>query len=130
MAIFLKSLVTIYAHDIQQSADFYGRLLGLEETYRFPREGVAEHIEYRVGATTLAISSPAGLRAHGMPPATHGHPFEIGLKTDDVDLIVERLRAHGVAILKEPAVSAAGNLYAYVADPDENWISIYQSSEP
>jgi lactoylglutathione lyase len=128
MATFLKSLVTIYSQDIQTAADFYGRLLELEETYRFPREGAAEHIEYRVGTTTLAISSPAGLQAHGMPPATPGHPFEIGLKTDDLDTVIRRLRAHGVSVLKEPALSTAGNLYAYVADPDGNWISVYQTA--
>lgn len=128
MATFLKSLVTIYSQDIQRAADFYGRLLGLEETYRFPREGPAEHIEYRVGTTTLGISSPAGLQAHGMPPATPGHPFEIGLKTDDLHAVMQRLRAHGVPILKEPALSAAGNQYAYIADPDGNWISLYQNA--
>jgi catechol 2,3-dioxygenase-like lactoylglutathione lyase family enzyme len=130
MATFIKSLVTIYAQDILKAADFYGRLLGLEETYRFPSEGIAEHIEYRIGTTTLAISSPAGLQAHGMPPATLGHPFEIGLKTDDVHAIVQHLSTNGVTILKEPSLSAAGNQYAYIADPDGNWISVYQTMEP
>lgn len=129
MATFIKSLVTIYAADIERSAGFYGGLLGLEETYRFPAAGLAEHIEYAVGATTLAISSPAGLEAHGMPPATPGHPCEIGLKTDDLEAVVQRLRAGGAAILKAPALSAAGNWYAYFADPDGNWISVYQTAE-
>jgi lactoylglutathione lyase len=130
MATFFKSLVTIYSQDIQNAAEFYGRLLGLEETYRFPTEGAAEHIEYGVGTTTLAISSPAGLQAHGMPPATSGHPFEIGLKTDDLHTLVHQLRTQGVPVLKEPTVSAAGNLYAYIADPDGNWISLYQNMAP
>ena len=128
MATFLKSLVTVYVQDIRKAADFYGGLLQLEECYRFPRQGLAEHIEYQVGTTTLAISSPTGLQAHGMPPATPGHPFEIGLKTDHLDTIIQQLRAQGVPILKEPAHSAAGNQYAYIADPEGNWISLYQST--
>lgn len=32
-------------------------------------------------------------------------------------------------IYKEPALSAAGNLYAYIADPDGNWISVYQTNK-
>ena len=36
MVEFIKSLVTIYAQDIERSADFYGRIMGFEETYRFP----------------------------------------------------------------------------------------------
>ena len=127
MAQFLKALVTIYAQDIEQSAYFYGKVLGLAESYRFPATGAAEHIEYAVGATTIAISSPAGLIAHGMPAASAGHPCEIGLKTDDIHQVFAQLRAAGVSIIKEPAASAAGNWYGYCADPDGNWISMYQN---
>ncbi len=127
MPTFLKALVTVYAGNLAKAVDFYGRVLGLEETYRFPGSGDPEHVEFRVGSTTIAVSSAAGLRAHGLPPATPGHPFEIGIKTDDVDAAVEQLRAAGVTILKEPRESEAGNRYAYVADPDGNWISLYQN---
>lgn len=127
MAQFLKALVTIYAQDIEQSAHFYGEILGLTESYRFPKTGDAEHIEYDVGSTTIAISSPAGLIAHGMPPASAGHPCEIGLKTDDIQQVFATLQTAGVTIIKEPTSSAAGNWYCYCADPDGNWISIYQN---
>jgi len=127
MPQFFKALVTVYAQDIEQSAHFYGVVLGLPESYRFPATGVAEHIEYAVGATTIAISSPTGLRAHGMPAASAGHPCEIGLKTDDIAQVFVQLRAANVLILKEPTASAAGNWYGYCADPDGNWISIYQN---
>lgn len=127
MAQFLKSLVTLYAQDIQRSAAFYGGVLGLIETYRFPMTGAPEHIEYAVAGSTIAISSPAGLRAHGMPAASPGHPCEIGLKTDDIHAVFGQLRAAGVAIIKEPTASPAGNWYGYCTDPDGNWISIYQN---
>ncbi len=127
MATFLKALVTIYSADIRRAADFYGRVLGLPETYRFPGEGEPEHVEFEVGGGTIAVSSPAGLRSHGMPPSTPGHPFELGIKTDNVDAAVDELRAAGVAIIKDPAMSAAGNRYAYIADPDGNWIALYQN---
>src|SRR5512136_2264442 len=127
MATFLKALVTIYSVDIRRAADFYGRVLGLAETYRFPRDGEPEHVEFYVGGATIAVSSPAGLRSHGMPPATPGHPFELGIKTDNVDAAVDELRAAGVAIIKDPSVSPAGIRYAYIADPDGNWISLYQN---
>lgn len=125
MPMFLDSLVTVYSEDIARAADFYGRVMGLKETYRFPYEDPPEHIEYRVGATTIAVSSPEGLASHGMPPPSGGHPFEIGLKTDDVDALVAELRTQGVAILREPFTSAAGNRTAYIADPDGTWISVY-----
>lgn len=127
MAQFLKALVTIYAQDIARAAHFYGEILGLAESYRYPATGDAEHIEYAIGGTTVAISSPAGLMSHGMPPASAGHPCEIGLKTDDIVQVFAHLRAAGVPILKAPTASAAGNWYGYCADPDGNWISIYQN---
>ncbi len=127
MPTFSKTLVTIYSADIRRAADFYGRVLGLAETYRFPREGEPEHVEFEVGGGTIAVSSAAGLRSHGMPPATPGHPFELGIKTDNVDAAVDELRAAGVTIIKDPSISSAGNRYAYIADPDGNWISLYQN---
>ncbi len=127
MAAFLKALVNIYSVDIRRAMDFYGRMLGLTETYRFPTDGEPEHVEFQVGGATSAVSSPAGLQAHGMPPATPGHPFELGIKTDNVDATISELRTAGVLILKEPSINPAGIRYAYIADPDGNWISLYQN---
>ncbi len=128
MAALLNALVNIHSANIRRAADFYGRVLGLAETYRFPLHGEPEHIEFRLGGATIALGSPAGLRSHGMPPATPGHPFELGIKTDNLDAAVGELRAAGVAIIKEPSVNPAGIRYAYIADPDGNWISLYQSA--
>lgn len=127
MAEFTKALVTIFARDIEKSVAFYGTLLGLAETYRFPAEGTPMHVEFAVGGTTLAVSSDAGLRSHGMPASSPGHPFEIGLKALNADETAARLRAAGVTILREPFDSEAGNRVAYVADPDGTWISIYHN---
>jgi lactoylglutathione lyase len=126
MPAILNAFINIYSADIAGAAGFYGRVLGFEETYRFPRDGEPEHVEFRVGSATIAVSSPAGLRTHGMPPATPGHSFEVCLETGDVDATVKELRAGGVTIIKEPSVSPAGIRYAYIADPDGTWISIYQ----
>jgi lactoylglutathione lyase len=117
MAQFLDSLVTVYSNDIAKAASFYGGLLGLQESYRFPREGEPEHIEYRIGSTTVAISSPAGLATHGMPEPTRGHSFEIGFKVDDVDALAAELETAGVPILRPPFDSAAGNRTAILRRP-------------
>ena len=76
MPTFISAVTTIYLADLARAADFYGRILGLSETYRFPRAGEPEHVEFRVGSATVAVSSAAGLRSHHMPEATRGHPFE------------------------------------------------------
>lgn len=53
MATYLKALITIYSADITKAIDFYSRVLGLEETYRFPYAGEAEQVEFRVGSVTI-----------------------------------------------------------------------------
>ncbi len=127
MPTFISAVTTIYSADLARAADFYGRILGLSETYRFPRAGEPEHVEFRVGSATVAVSSAAGLRSHHMPEATRGHPFELGFETEDVDALVDDLRAKGVTILREPGMSPAGIRYAYIEDPDGTWISLYRS---
>jgi len=124
---FSKALVTLFCRDIAVAADFYGRLLGFRETYRFPREGTPMHVEFDAAGTTIAVSSDAGLASHGMPASSRGHPFELGFKTGHVDTTIAELRAAGVTILREPFDSEAGNRVAYFADPDGNWISIYHN---
>lgn len=123
----IKALVTLFAKDIERSARFYGGTLGFRETYRFPRDGMPMHVEYDAAGTTIAISSDAGLKSHGMPASSPGHPFELGLKVDDVDATIARLREAGITIVREPFDSAAGNRVAYVADPDGTWISLYHN---
>jgi lactoylglutathione lyase len=122
-----KSLLTIFARDIARSAEFYGKTLGLGETYRFPRDGAPLHVEFDAGGHTVAVSSDAGLASHGMPPSSPGHSFELGLKVDDVDAAVAELRGAGVTVLREPFDSEAGNRVAYIADPDGNWVSMYHN---
>ncbi len=39
MTIILSALMIIYSADITKAADFHGRVLGFQETYRFPRVG-------------------------------------------------------------------------------------------
>lgn len=127
MIAFTKALVTVFARDIARSADFYGHIMGFRETYRFPREGEPLHVEFSAAGTTIAVSSDAGLASHGMPASSPGHPFELGFKTDNVDVAIATLRAAGVNILREPFDSAAGNRVAYIADPDGTWISLYHN---
>lgn len=127
MPAILSALVNVFSADITRAMEFYGGTLGLTETYRFAPDGETEHVEYRVGTMTIAISTAAGLARHGMPPPTQGHSFELGLETDNVDALVLELRAKGVPVLREPFTSPAGNRVAYVADPDGTWVAVYSN---
>lgn len=125
--MFTDVLTVLYVADIERSLRLYRDAFGMTETYRFPRTGRPEHVEIRIGNTTLGLSNSAGLASHGMPPLRHGEgqPFELAFGCDDVDAALPRLLAAGCQPVREPFDTAAGNRTAYVEDPDGNRISIY-----
>ena len=123
--MFKDILVNLYVADIDRAVTLYRDGFGMTETYRFPREGAAEHMELKLGATMLGLSSAAGLERHGMPPATRGQPFELAVGCDDVDTDLPRLRSAGFRVVREPYDTAAGNRTAYLEDTDGNRVAIY-----
>ena len=69
-----SGLVTLYTHDMPAAIRFYGELLGLRETFRTPREGTPQHIEFAAGGFTIGLGTvEAARRAHGVD-ATPGAP--------------------------------------------------------
>jgi lactoylglutathione lyase len=125
--MFSDVLVVLYCSDLERSVALYRDGFGMIESYRFPKTGAAEHVELKLGGTTLGLSSPAGLVTHGMPPVARGtgQPFELAFGCEDADAALDRLRAAGCRIVREPFDTPAGNRTAYVEDFDGNRISIY-----
>lgn len=119
----LKAYTTIYTRDIRKAIDFYGHILGAAETFRFPKDGTPNHVEFLLGGTTLVVCTNSNMKNPNTP--TTRHPFELGIQTNDVDTAVQTLRAANVSVIKEPANTSTGNRYAYIEDPDGNWISLY-----
>lgn len=125
--MFTDVLVVLYCTDLERSVALYRDAFGMTESYRFPKSGPAEHVELRLGTTTLGLSAPAGLVTHGLPPVDRGtgQPVELAFGCDDADASLERLRAAGCRVVREPFDTPAGNRTAYVEDFDGNRISIY-----
>jgi lactoylglutathione lyase len=57
-----------------------------------------------------------------------GVRFELFVYADELDRLVERLRAASVMVLREPADMPWGERVAYVADPDGNPVALAQAS--
>lgn len=114
--------------NLDRSAGFYRDLLGGVETYRFPQGESPAFLVVRLGESDLglgAITDAAPLHGQPLRPA-QGHRMELCVYVDDVDVIVERLRAAGVPILVEPADQPWGERAAYVSDPDGNLLMLTQ----
>jgi lactoylglutathione lyase len=65
-----RALVNLYTHDIEAGLRFYRDLLGFEETFRTPTEGVPEHVELRLNGFTIGLGTvEAARRVHGVEAA-------------------------------------------------------------
>lgn len=110
-------LVTLGVAELARSRRFYSDGLGWA-----PVLDLAEVVFYQVGHGLLLSLFPlSDLGADAGHAATSGTPFSLAHVVDGeraVDVAVERLRAAGGTVLKEPQPAAFGGYHAYVADPD------------
>jgi lactoylglutathione lyase len=115
-------------HDLDRSLAFYARL-GIREAFRLHRDdGSLMLIYLHLGGDRFLELFPGGPapERRGDAPQSFMH---VCLLTDDLRADVERLRAEGVAIDREPTVGLDRNLQAWIADPDGNAIELMQLAE-
>lgn len=123
--MFVSPMVNLYTNDIEAGLVFYRDLLGFEETFRTPREGIPAHVELRLDGFALALSSTEAARVvHGVE-ATPGSPaVSLLLWTHDVDEAYKKLDAAGVPTVQPPHDSPNNNRSALLRDPDGNLVEI------
>jgi lactoylglutathione lyase len=127
--MFLSVMTNLYSADVDRLAAFYRDLLDGTQTFRYPADGPAEHVEVRIGDVTIAVSSGEVVQQDGLPAPTAGHPMELVLWCESTDDAVARLRAAGTPVLVEPySGHVSGHRRAYLADPDGNWIALTSKS--
>lgn len=142
--------IGIVAGDLEASAAFYTRALGLTETKGFtatPEKatafGLTDHLGAAIrvfvlgegpGATRLKLMSFPG--AKGAVPDQRFIHSTIGisyltLRVTDMDAALERLQAAGVPLLGETPALLNGNTYlTTVRDPDGNFIELIGPKTP
>lgn len=123
--MFDAALVNLYTRDIEAGVRFYRDLLGFEETFRTPVEGVPSHVELRLGGFTVGLGAvEAARRVHGVE-AEPGRPaMVLVIWTSDTDQAFARLVAAGVPVVRPPHDSGNGNRAALLQDPDGTLVEI------
>jgi predicted enzyme related to lactoylglutathione lyase len=107
--------------DIERAVDFYGNVLGLEESARYGR---MPGVEFETGSLTLAV----------IQSEAFGQPFErnangIALRVEDVPKAREELEAKGVEFVADTIDSGVCHM-AFFKDPDGNELLLHHRYAP
>jgi len=123
--MFATGFVNLYTADIEAGLRFYRDLLGFEETFRTPREGIPEHVELTLDGFDLGLGTvEAAKRVHGVDASPGSPSMALVVWTDDVDTAFEQLKAAGVPVVQPPHDSGNDNRNALLRDPDGNLVEI------
>ena len=107
--------------DIDRAVDFYGNVLGLEESARY---GQMPGVEFETGSLTLAV----------IQSEAFGQKFErnangIALRVDDEPKAREELEAKGVEFIADTNDSGVCHM-AFFKDPDGNELLLHHRYAP
>ncbi|MCC5981109.1 MAG: VOC family protein [Oceanicaulis sp.] len=118
--------VFVKSKDPEASKAWYRDVLGLEmaEYGEFEFRHGAAVARYGEGARTVFARFKADTEY--FQPSTH--PFMINLLVDDLDALLERIKAHGVELVGEPESHDYGR-FAWIMDPDGVKIELWESVE-
>lgn len=121
-AITAVDYTVVITRDLGKMRAFYEGVLG----FTLDRALSESWLEYRVGATILALSKP-GLSASDAPVPDGTAAVQLAFKVPvaSVDACAAELTEKGIAILSPPTDRDFGHRTLFFRDPDGNLIEIY-----
>jgi catechol 2,3-dioxygenase-like lactoylglutathione lyase family enzyme len=109
--------------DVDAAVSFYVGQLGFQEKQRYgPAMAIVEH-----DGLELWLAGPSSSAARPMPDGRAPVPGgwnRLVIQVDDIDAVVQRLRAAGVSLRNEP-ISGPGGSQVLVEDPSGNPIELF-----
>lgn len=111
--------------DLGAAQRFY-ELLGFSQTYRYPPEGEPGFVTMERGTSSIGIGAGADTGGGSDPDAPGGAAgrFAYWVYVDDVDATVERVRASGAPVVREPVDEPWGERVAQTRDPAGNLVHL------
>jgi predicted enzyme related to lactoylglutathione lyase len=113
--------VTIPTKDFEAATKFYGEVLGLPCSVRYPRMDGAE---YETGNLTLSVLDPSGV---GMEYSPNKNP--IALHVEDVGTARAELESRGVTFMGDTFDTGVCHM-AFFTDPDGNALMLHSRYAP
>jgi predicted enzyme related to lactoylglutathione lyase len=110
----------IITADLNRLLAFYTELLGATQTSRVPDDGPAFYVGLRIGDSEL------GLVANAEGAAGAAGRILLSIAVEDVDGLLERVKALGGSVRGQPNNMPWGQRVAHIADPDGNTVNLTQ----
>ena len=107
-----RAFPIISVRDLEATRSFY-QDLGFAQTFQFPPEGEPGFVTMERAGASIGI---------GAGGATDGDRFGYWVYVDDVDAVLEQLRANGAPVVAEPEDQPWGERVARTRDPDGNLV--------
>jgi catechol 2,3-dioxygenase-like lactoylglutathione lyase family enzyme len=108
--------ITLPTKDFDAAVEFYGGVLGLEESKRW---GNMPAVEFETGNLTVAVMQSD---AFGIEFQAHSHPIEFHV--DDFDAAHSELESRGIEF-KGETIDSGVCWQAHFEDPDGNALAIH-----
>ena len=113
--------ITVSTKDFDAAVEFYGGVLGLEESKRW---GQMPGVEFETGNLTIAVMQSD---AFGLEFQANNHPIE--LRVEDFDAAYAELQSRGVEFKGETIDSGVCH-QAFFEDVDGNALAIHHRYAP
>lgn len=125
--MFATPLLNLFCDDVERLRAFY-TAAGFRQTFRFPAEGPAQHVEVAVDGFTLGLSDRRVVReTEGVDPEAPTRSFEFVLWCEDVDLAADALAGLGATVVAGPADHPGPGLrVALLLDPEGHQLKVVQ----
>jgi uncharacterized glyoxalase superfamily protein PhnB len=114
--------ISLTVRDVQESAAWYRDVLGFAEAQRHEHDGTLRAVSLAAGAARILINQDDGAKGLNRQKG-EGFSFQLTTK-QNVDEIAARIRAHGGALVTEPADMPWGTRAFRLVDPDGFRMSI------
>jgi PhnB protein len=104
--------------DAAAAIDFYKHAFGAQEATRFARPGgKVGHAELLIGDALFMLREEYPELDFLSPESVGGTPINLLVYVEDVDVLVERAKAAGAAIVRGPEEQFHGDRMATIEDP-------------
>jgi catechol 2,3-dioxygenase-like lactoylglutathione lyase family enzyme len=113
--------ITVATKDFDAAVDFYGTVLGLEESKRW---GQMPAVEFETGNLTIAVMQSD---AFGVEFRANNHPIEF--RVEDFEAARAELESRGVTF-KGDTIDSGVCYQAHFEDPDGNTLAIHHRYAP